>query len=121
MPERRFGVSYVGVLESIVAVAIEKVSGSTGWYLPASCWYAGSAEHVQYGALGHAEVHADHGERLTGFVHLLRDRDVVVAEDAIARLHADPSQGAEDGGAVDAELLCERARGFTGSVASQQL
>ena len=87
----------------------------------ASCWYAGSAEHVRYGALGHAEVHADHSERLTGFVHLLSDCDIVVAEDAIARLHADPSQEAEDGGAVDAELLCERARRFTGSVAIQQL
>ena len=57
-----------------------------------SCRHTGSAEHVQDGPVGHAEVLADHGERLTGLVHLLGDCDIVVAEDAIARLHADPSQ-----------------------------
>ena len=86
-----------------------------------SCGHTGSTEHVQDGPVGHAEVLTDHGERLTGLVHLLSDCDIVVAEDAIARLRADPSQKAEDGGAVDAELLCERARGFTSEIAIQQL
>jgi hypothetical protein len=84
-----------------------------------SCRHTGSAEHVQDGPVGHAEVHADHGERPTGFVHPLSDCNIVVTEDAIARLYADPSQEAEDGGAVDAELLGERARGFTSEIAIQ--
>jgi hypothetical protein len=86
-----------------------------------SCGHAGSAEHVQDGPVGHAEVFADHRERLTGLVHFLSDRDVVITEDPIARLHADPTQEGEDGGAVDAELLCECARGFPGEVSVAEL
>ena len=59
-----------------------------------SCGDTGSAEPVQDGAVGDAEVLADRGERLTGFVHLSTDRGVVVAEDAIARLDAGSSQRA---------------------------
>jgi len=84
-------------------------------------WYTGAAESVQDGVVGDPEVLTDHSERLTGLVHLLSGREVVVAEDAVARLHADPSQEAEDGGAVNAELLGEAGGWFTGEVALQQL
>jgi hypothetical protein len=85
-----------------------------------SCGDAGPAEHVEYGSVGHAEVFADCGERLAGLIHLPRDCEVVVAEDAIARLHSGPSEEAEGGGSVDAELLGERGRGFTSEVAIEQ-
>ena len=64
---------------------------------------------------------ADSRQGVASLVFLLCDRDGGVAEDSVARRHAGLSQEAEGGGAVDAELLGERARGFTSAVAIQQL
>ena len=95
--------------------AMGKVSGSTGWYRDV-VWAghtAGAAEHAQDGPVGHHEVLADHGERLTGFVQLASDRGVVITEAPLARLHASPSQEAEGRGPIDAELCCQRGRRFS--------
>ena len=64
---------------------------------------------------------ADSRQGVASLVLLLCDRDVGVAEDSVARRHAGPSQDAEDGGAVDAELFGEGGSWFASQVPIRQL